>query len=176
MNQPPFLSRMEDKMHQKLVRTSSLEKIKRFNNYICSPHYYALPALLAWVRSSQSALQVSTEKTIFFFRSVIFKIFYKLYILDIKTIIYSSILLAFSQLKKSYKSINSSTVLKLVVYLSFVVLVLELGLCLYMLYEFTVPNGMIFLCICWFYIIFIKSQSAFVTTQKQLYFMKTKDL
>jgi hypothetical protein len=59
--------RKADDKTQRLVRTSSLEKIRRFNSFICSQQYYVLPALLAWLKSSQTVLQSSTEKTIFFF-------------------------------------------------------------------------------------------------------------
>lgn len=34
------------------IRTTSMEKLKRFNNFFCSQHYYLLPAILLWLKTS----------------------------------------------------------------------------------------------------------------------------
>ncbi|KAH0818433.1 hypothetical protein MTP99_006692 [Tenebrio molitor] len=145
--------RKADDKTQRLVRTSSLEKIRRFNSFICSQQYYVLPALLAWLKSSQTVLQSSTEKTIFFFRSLLFTHFlYKLCQLEFRTIVSNGLLLV----RKQFREI---CLLKWAVYATALVLSAQLFLCFYLLCNTHVPNGLAFLIVCWFYIIYLNASS-----------------
>ncbi|XP_056641024.1 uncharacterized protein LOC130447964 [Diorhabda sublineata] len=69
----------------RLSRSSSLDKIKKFNSFICSQQYYMLPALLSWLKSSQSNLQTATEGTIHFLRTVFLNAFFKCFTFFFKT-------------------------------------------------------------------------------------------
>ncbi|XP_044261072.1 uncharacterized protein LOC123009037 [Tribolium madens] len=135
LQSPP--RKMASKSHH-LVRTSSLEKIRRFNSFICSQQYNILPALFAWLRSSQSVLQ-KAEKTMLFFRALLFCHF----------------------LYKIEKLRKQTFALKLAVYLTAIVLIVELGLCFYLLCSTHVPSGLIFLIISFFYIIYLNARSVY---------------
>ncbi|EFA05344.1 uncharacterized protein LOC662907 [Tribolium castaneum] len=138
---------------QRLVRTSSLEKIRRFNSFICSQQYNILPALLAWLRSSQAVLR-KAEKTILFFRALFFSHFlYKIYQFEYRT--------SFENLRKH------TLVLKLAVYATAVVLLAELGLCFYLLCSTHVPSGLVFLIISFFYIIYLNVRSVYFARESR---------
>lgn len=55
---------------QHLARTGSIEKLKKFNSYICSQHYYILPSLLLWLKTSQTILTSNMEKCIAHLKSM----------------------------------------------------------------------------------------------------------
>ncbi|RZC42015.1 hypothetical protein BDFB_010920, partial [Asbolus verrucosus] len=159
--------KMEDRT-QRLVRTSSLEKIRRFNSYICSQQYYILPALLAWLRSSQSVLQSSTEKTIFFFRSLLFSNFlYKLYQVEFKSLIFNVLVSILKQIQTNYKNVESTFLLKMAVYMAALILATEVGLCFYLLFSTHIPSGLVFLIVCWFYIIYLNARSVYFSAEKR---------
>lgn len=157
-----------DNKSARLVRTSSLEKIRRFNSFICSQQYYILPALLTWLRSSQSGLNSSAERTIFAFRSLFFNtFFYNLHEIEFKSIITNNLILVLKRIESTYKNIESTFLLRISIYLTALILVLELGLCFYILCNTHVPSGLVFLIVCWFYIIYLKyKQSMFFTLEQ----------
>lgn len=151
----PYPRKISEKS-QRLVRTSSLEKIRRFNSFICSQQYNILPALLAWLRSSQSVLQ-KAEKTIFFFRSLLFSHFlYKIYQFNFRACFTNSV-------KVFHKQIRTTFALKVAVYFTAFVLVAELGMCFYLLCNTHVPSGLIFLMVSFFYIIYLNVRSVYFT-------------
>ncbi|XP_018324813.1 uncharacterized protein LOC108736753 [Agrilus planipennis] len=72
---PRTLSKMtsgSDEKRDRFVRSSSIEKIIKFNAYICSQNYFILPAILAWLKTSQSVLHANLEKIILFIKYLIF--------------------------------------------------------------------------------------------------------
>lgn len=152
--------RTEDKQ-LKLVRSSSMETIKRFNTFICSQQYYILPAILSWLKTSQSGLQTSTEKTIFFFRSLFFKsIFCKYFVNGIKSSgIRSSQdlnmnLINIKNLTKTQfsdmftKCFETNFLLAAAVYGACAIVVVQFLTTIYLLYIALVPYGFLFLVGC----------------------------
>lgn len=51
-------------------RSTSIDKIKKFNSYICSQHY--LPSLFFWLKTSQTILASNMEKCIIYMKSMFF--------------------------------------------------------------------------------------------------------
>ncbi|XP_063926820.1 uncharacterized protein LOC135140258 [Zophobas morio] len=162
-----FPHKMEEK---RLVRTSSLEKIRRFNSFICSQQYYILPALLAWLRSSQSVLQSSTEKTIFFFRSLIFShLLYKLYQVEFRTILSNVLALFEKQIRVQYGRITRvENLLRMGVVMVVAVLLTELVVCFYLLCLTGAPSGLVFLIVCCFYIIYLNVRAGGYVDKKSV--------
>ncbi|XP_074026777.1 uncharacterized protein [Leptinotarsa decemlineata] len=144
----------------RLVRAASIEKIKRFNSFICSQHYYILPAILSWLKSSQPNLQTSTESTILIFRSMIFNtFFYKMFFNSrthdvfskvkpevIAKNIVSSVIANFH--KKFSKCFESTFLLTISVYSACAVVMGQLIFSLYLIYSTYLPYGMVFLIVC----------------------------
>lgn len=58
------------KKHKTLIRSTSIEKLKKFNSFICSQHYYILPSLLLWLKTSQTILTSNMEKCILYIKSM----------------------------------------------------------------------------------------------------------
>lgn len=151
--------KMEDRQG-KLVRSSSIDKIRRFNSFICSQQYYILPAILSWLKSSQSGLQISTKKTIFFFRSLFFKsLLYKYFLISLKSKEWSSEQLlstieefkaiAVENFHDTYtKCFESTFLLIAAVYGACAIVLVQLLTTLYLLYFTLVPYGMVFLVGC----------------------------
>lgn len=52
------------------IRTTSIEKLKKFNNFVCSQHYYLIPGILLWLKQSQSLLRTQMEKCIMYLKTV----------------------------------------------------------------------------------------------------------
>lgn len=148
--------RTEDKQ-LKLVRSSSMETIKRFNTFICSQQYYIVPAILSWLKTSQSGLQSSTEKTIFFFRSLFFKsMLCKYFVIGIKSSgVWSPNELA--NIKNSTKTklidvfikcFDSNFLLAAAVYGACAIVIVQFLTTIYLLYLALVPYGFLFLVGC----------------------------
>lgn len=151
----------KDKKKPELQRSSSIEKILRFNSYICSQNYYILPSLLAWLKTSQTVLQSTTEKTIFFIKSLLMtSVMYKLLTETVRKHITEkvqkkdasellrAVLVVLSNLLKSvYKNIERR-VLSLAVYVSLALIFGQLVLCTYLLCLVFVPAGLVFLLVC----------------------------
>lgn len=152
--------RTEDKQ-LKLVRSSSMETIKRFNTFICSQQYYILPAILSWLKTSQSGLQSSTEKTIFFFRSLFFKsMLCKYFVIGIKssgvwspTDLNINIVNIKNSIKTKLsgifsKSFDSNCLLAAAVYGACAIVIIHFLTIIYLLYVALVPYGFLFLVGC----------------------------
>ncbi|KAJ8913658.1 hypothetical protein NQ315_007375 [Exocentrus adspersus] len=144
----------EEKQHR-LVRTSSIEKIRRFNTFICSQQYYLLPTLFSWLRSSQS----TTERTLFLFKATLFNtFFYKFFQSKARTsqstsrscesirLVASSIVSKFFQ--KFTKCFESTFLLTIAVYFACALVLLQLLLALYLMHLAFLPYGFIFLVSC----------------------------
>lgn len=167
INTIPTKLKMEEKP-ARLVRTSSIEKIRRFNSFICSQHYFILPALISWLKSSQVALHSQYEQKIYFFKSLIFNTyFYKLFLQNCKNVTttkaaqiqqvhlnHIQVLVSnfFSTFSKSFES---TFVLKVAVYLASLFIVVQLLFCIYLLALIHIPNGLYFLISCLLYINYI---------------------
>ncbi|KAJ8947669.1 hypothetical protein NQ318_009553 [Aromia moschata] len=160
---PRAIARLKMEEKPRLVRTSSIEKIRRFNNFICSQHYYILPALLSWLKSSQSGLQTSTEKTIFFFRSLIFNtFFYKFYLMvskfgfsagrsasKIQEDVRRALLAIISNFYRKFTNcVESTFLLAFAVYSACVLVVIHLAVVVYLMYLAFLPYGFIFMVGC----------------------------
>lgn len=138
-----------------------METIKRFNTFICSQQYYILPAILSWLKTSQSGLQSSTEKTIFFFRSLFFKsMLCKYFVIGIKSSgVWSPTDLNINivNIKNSTKtklsdiitkSFDSNFLLAAAVYGACAIVILQFLTIIYLLYITSVPYGFLFLIGC----------------------------
>lgn len=169
--------RMDEKQ-MKLVRTSSIEKIKRFNSFICSQQYYILPAILSWLKSSQSGLQSSTEKTIFFFRSLFFKsMLYKYFVIGIKTSgvwipeeLHNNVVnikTGKTNLRDIFtKCLESNLLLVAAVYGACVIILVQFATTIYLLYFTLVPYGFLFLVGCMLTIKYICYKTLFFYLSK----------
>ncbi|KRT84378.1 hypothetical protein AMK59_2437, partial [Oryctes borbonicus] len=61
------------------TRSPSLEKIIKFNTYICSQSFFILPSILAWLRTSQTVLTSYAKKCTTTIKSAIYSsILYKI--------------------------------------------------------------------------------------------------
>lgn len=58
------------KKRENFTRSTSIEKLKKFNQIICSQHYYILPSLLLWLKTSQTLLTSNVEKCIAYIKSM----------------------------------------------------------------------------------------------------------
>lgn len=124
-----------EKPKPELVRSTSIEKIKKFNSFICSQNYYILPSLLAWLKTSQTVLQDTMETTIFYF----------------KYLVLSTILMKPSKVLEIVKIIFEDLRRKffvLMVYFSFGFIFLQLLVCAYLLCLVFLPAGFVFLMVC----------------------------
>lgn len=163
--------KMDDKP-AKLVRSSSIEKIRRFNSYICSQNYFFLPALLSLVKTSQSGVNTQKERTIFFFhllRSLIFntyiyKFFMKQQLKNVrefnkedlkskcdlgKTVLQSIISNFYAKFTQCFESTFVQTSL---VFAAAFFIVSQLLICIYLLALVHVPVGLYFLIACLGYV------------------------
>lgn len=162
----------EDKPYR-LVRTSSIEKIRRFNTFICSQQYYLLPALFSWLKSSQS----STERAIFLFKATLFNtFFYRFFQTGLKStasagrskaklqrstpLTISSVISNFFQ--KFTKCFESTFLLAIAVYSACLLVLIQLVLALYLMYLAFLPYGFIFMVGCMVVIKCLCYQSLFL--------------
>ncbi|CAH1111816.1 unnamed protein product [Psylliodes chrysocephalus] len=144
----------------RLYRSSSLDKIKKFNTFICAPQYYILPALLSWLKNSQSNLQASTETTIYFLRAFILNAFFKFYLVFFKNVqpfgfekiqivvkkSISAIIANFYQ--KFSKCFEPTFLLTAGVYSACLAVLLQFLFSIYLIYLIFLPYGFIFLVGC----------------------------
>lgn len=142
-----------------LLRTTSIEKIKKFNTYICSQNYYILPSLLVWLKTSQTVLQCTTEKTLFYFKTLL-----------LSSVLYKD-LEAKAKTKALQKKVSTKEILQivvvgvrdrikvvcddiknkffsLVVYFALMFILVQLLACAYSLCIVFLPVGLIFLLVC----------------------------
>jgi len=159
--------------HLKLVRSASIDKIRQFNTYICSQHYYILPALFAWLRSSQYALHNAAEKIL---KTIILNtLVLKLVQTDCRSLSYRALLeqtyyslqnirLAIANFYSVYSNDFESTFLKSTVYAVGAILNLQLFFCVYLLTSTAIPAGLIFLVasICYINILHYKTEAHFM--------------
>lgn len=124
-----------DKPKRELTRSTSLEKIRKFNSFICSQNYYILPSLLAWLKTSQTVLQRTAEKTMFHFKYLLVS---GLLHLQAWTLRLSGAI--FEDLKRR--------LFVLAVYASLGFILLQLLACAYLLCVVFLPAGFVFLVVC----------------------------
>lgn len=142
-----------------LLRTTSIEKIKKFNTYICSQNYYILPSLLAWLKTSQTVLQSTTEKTLFYFKTLLIStVIYK----DLETKAKEVRMQKTASTKEFFRNITTAIkdyikvlcddikdrLLSFMVYVAMTLLLVQLVACAYFLCLVFLPVGLIFLLIC----------------------------
>ncbi|XP_050501112.1 uncharacterized protein LOC126881110 [Diabrotica virgifera virgifera] len=143
----------------RLTRSSSLDKIKKFNTFICSQQYYVLPALLNWLKSSQTNLQASTESTIYFLRAFIFNAFFKFYLLffrkqqfsveQIKIVAKKVIAVVISNFFETFSKCFEPTFLLMAgVYFGCFIVCMQLLFTIYLMYLLFLPLGFLFLMGC----------------------------
>lgn len=169
--------KMEEKKYR-LVRTASIEKIRRFNTFICSQQYYILPAILHWIKSSHSGLQLSTEKTIFFFRSLFFSSFlYKFFMLlqpnnELRRVFLGDVKKSTSEIisnfhKKFSKCFESTFLLAATIYVGCILIAIQLCIVLYFIYFTFIPYGFVFLVACMLTIKYICYKTLFYSLTKK---------
>jgi len=169
----PVKSAAEDNKRSRLVRTSSLERIKQFNTFICSQNYFILPAILASLRTSHTVLQGNFERCIVCAKSIIFdSVCYRfaslccLQVLNhllrayrtslrprlemLAFVLYNGVSNACEELKRR--------LLIAAVYMTVAAVFTQLLLCVYMLTSVIVPAGLLFLLTCTYLITHINLQ------------------
>lgn len=171
----PIVRLKADEHKSKLVRTSSIEKIRRFNSYICAQHYYVVPALLTWLKSSHSCLQSSAEKTILFFRSLIFNAFFYRVIQNVFRVKAGVVekmdpdALKENLISNFYDYFSGSfesTLLSMGVYFVSVLVYSQLLISIYFLSLVPIPGGLYFLLLTGVYISFLCYKSIFFYKNK----------
>lgn len=145
--------------HAKFVRSASIEKIIKFNAFICSQNFYFLPALLAWLKTSQSNLQPTLEKGLITLKFYLFT-----------TYLYSAVLNKVLEGQQSARKIVADLteavktreanrkILSVTVYLTLASLAFQLIWCVYKLSYALLPSGLAFLCCCIYAICHINMQ------------------
>lgn len=129
------ISMTPEKLKPELVRSTSIEKIKKFNSFICSQNYYILPSLLTWLKTSQTVLQDTMETTINYFKYLVLSI-----ILLKPARVLELIKVYFADLRRKF--------FVLLVYFSFGFIFLQLLVCAYLLCLVFLPAGFVFLMVC----------------------------
>lgn len=182
---PSTITKPHQKPKPDLVRSTSMEKIRRFNTYICSQNYYIFPSILAWLKTSQSVLQSTTEKTLFFFKTLLVtSVFYRTVEakarrqlksnLDALTGLIKLVFYAlFTGLKVVYDSLKN-ILFKSAVYSSIVLIYGQLLLCAYWLCQYFMPIGLAFLLVCLYSIVHLLHKVNFAYVQRQEKKMREK--
>lgn len=150
--QPP--TKLDEK-RDRFTRTSSIERLKRFNTFICSQHYFILPALLYWLKSSKTVLQSTLETCIQFAKNLLFHYFNSRRMFGFYNIRHADLLPALKMLiSVKYDSWNivykstKRTLFALCVYTTMLAIFFQLMLCFYFLSKVFLPGGFLFLCSC----------------------------
>lgn len=52
------------------IRSASIEKLKKFNNFVCSQHYFLLPGMLLWLKTSQTLLRSNMDKIMTYLKTM----------------------------------------------------------------------------------------------------------
>lgn len=148
------------------TRSPSLDKIIKFNTYICSQNFFILPSILAWLKTSHTVLKSYAGRCTAIVKAVVYSsMLYK--IIQAQASIMAA---AFSdvsisepkQFLRALKVILMETersleqlpeklkrkLLKSAVYFCFFFIFLQLALCLWSLNWRLVPSGLIFLLVC----------------------------
>ncbi|XP_030747381.1 uncharacterized protein LOC115875930 [Sitophilus oryzae] len=133
-----------------LQRSSSIETIKRINTIICSPQTYILPAMLTtWLKTGQTGLQSSTEKTIFMFRSLLFGYLLQKFVSVWRKsgVSKSNITIQKTSAQLTAKLFESfpSFFISVAFYLVTLLLIAQIVLCVLLLNQCLLPYGMHFL-------------------------------
>lgn len=174
----------------KLMRSTSLQRIKQFNTFICSQNFYILPSLIAWLKTSQTVLQSQIERCI---KSI--------KLLFVSSLLYSLLL---NQLKvclvifkttayNTYKNICSNDyipaiemlyiiadhvvslligsikkkLLTLFMYITVLLIFLQFATCIFLFSTICLPAGVIFLFVCLYFISHINVSVLFHYLKKQ---------
>lgn len=148
------------------TRSPSIEKIIKFNTFICSQSFYILPSILAWLKTSQDVLQFYAGKCITTIKSAVYAtIFYKIIEAQFSIIgkafedvsflepkeILAALYRVVIETRASIENVSEQVkrrILKVVVYFSFFYVFLQLSLCLWTLSWVMVPFGLLFLLGC----------------------------
>ncbi|XP_017781952.1 PREDICTED: uncharacterized protein LOC108566533 [Nicrophorus vespilloides] len=171
--------RMEDERtkaykRSRFVRSSSLERIRKFNTYICSQNYYILPAILTWLRNSSTVIQTNFERSIIYSKATIYNsTVYKVSRICTKANIsmYLDDFRDFSRHAKDEFCMFFSERLAICgVYATIVAIFVQLLVCLYTLCTALMPAGLVFMIGCLYYIthLNLKCLKFFIDQEAQL--------
>ncbi|CAH1987704.1 unnamed protein product [Acanthoscelides obtectus] len=153
---------------KRLVRTSSIEKIKRFNSMICSQQYLILPALLGLLKTSQPTLQLSADKTLLYFDAILCR-FYLAYLINVTKKLAVNVqqsvkdlpdaILRFYQIFR--RNLESTLALTCAVYSAMALVILQMFLLSYYLRLIVLPVGFSFLFSCMVVIQYLNFKTTF---------------
>lgn len=140
--------RFKEKPTSKLIRTSSLERIKEFNTYICAHNYFFVPTLLNWLKTSQNGLESNLDVFAAFYRHLLYNILlYK--VIEFKLICKGCVSQSRCYLFDSFMKLKDSEFLfKFGVHVAVLVVSLEVSTCFYWLFAKAAPVGLLFLTVC----------------------------
>jgi len=156
---------------QRFMRSASIERIKQFNSFICSQNYFLLPALIAWLKTSQTVFHFHIERCILFLKSIFTaSIIYKVFVGQCKACANSlntraklclhniknsdaipALEMLFFILHHSTSSLVANIRRKLYVlciYATLVLIFLQLATCIFFMCNAYLPGGLIFLFVC----------------------------
>lgn len=138
-----------EKPKPELIRTTSIDKIKKFNSFICSQNYYILPSLLTWLKTSQTVLKYLILSTVLLKPS------------DLTAQLIASV-------KSNYENIQRR-LLAIAVYFSVGYIFLQLLVCAYLLYLVFLPAGFVFLMVCLYTVchIYYRLNSSYVQNEER---------
>lgn len=159
------------------TRSSSIDKIMKFNNYICSPNYFLLPALIAWVKTPQTVLQYRIEKCrlilkallLCFLEDFVFNNFKScLFSMNVKAkALYHNILcsdaipaLEITRVILHHHAVSFINNLRkklfvLSIYFTLSLIFFQLATCIFILSKVYLPAGLIFLFVCLYLISYL---------------------
>ncbi|KAK4878400.1 hypothetical protein RN001_010906 [Aquatica leii] len=142
---------LKNKRQQQLIRSASIDRIMQFNSYLCSQNFYLLPAIISWMKSSQTILQSQLDKYITLLKSIIVGLVLSLHY----KILSNAYKHLYPILVYSYKTI-SARLITLCIYLAIPVILTQLTACLYVIFNFYLSIGVVFLITCIHLISYVK--------------------
>ncbi|KAF2882468.1 hypothetical protein ILUMI_23693 [Ignelater luminosus] len=174
----------------KLMRSTSLERIKQFNTFICSQNFYILPSLIAWLKTSQTVLQSQIEKCIkslklIFVSSILYNLFLsqlKVCLVILKTTVYNTYKEIYSSdyipaIEMLYLIAHHSVslfignikkrLLVLFMYITVLLIFLQFATCIFLFSTICLPAGLIFMFVCLYFISHINVSVLFYHLRKQ---------
>lgn len=133
-----------EKPKPELIRSTSIEKIKKFNSFICSQNYYILPSLLTWLKTSQTVLKYLILTTVLLKPA------------DLTTQLIASCKILYENLQRR--------LFVFAVYFSLIFIYLQLFVCAYLLCLVFLPIGFVFLIVCLYTVchLYYRMNSAFL--------------
>ncbi|KAK5638687.1 hypothetical protein RI129_012982 [Pyrocoelia pectoralis] len=135
----------------RFMRSASIDRIMQFNLYICAQYYYPLPAIISWLKSSQTMLHAQFDR----------------YITLFKTTFMFAIFSVHANMKRYLSTICCQKLQIVSVYLGVFAIFAQFLVCLYFMCNIYLPLGLIFQVGC-------ISIISYVNVISSLFYLKTE--